>query len=272
MTWYCHFYEEEIILNNLLTPAEIAEKMLDVSKKKVSKTFVKMLLVGFMGGAFIALGSVAATVMWGTVGDVGIGKFLGAAIFPVGIVMVLITGAELFTGNNLITIGALNGHISWGALTKNWIAIFIGNFLGSVFIAGLVYAGHLFGSGDSLNGIGEMAVRIARYKTGHTFLVAFFRAILCNIVVSLSIWMATGISTVEGKILAVWFPIAAFVMAGYEHIVANMFFIPMGIFLGSGVSWGELVVNNFIPVTLGNIIGGGLIVPVVYHILYLQKK
>ncbi len=260
-----------MMTKNLLTPAEITGKMLDVSEKKANNSFGNMLLLGIMAGMFIALGSVSATVMWGTTGDLGISKFLGAAIFPVGIILVILAGAELFTGNNLMSLGLINGRITAGALLKNWTAIFVGNFIGSIFIAFLVYKGELWGTVGNLNHVGEKAVAVAQAKAGLTFSVAFFRAILCNIVVSLSVWMSLGATTAGGKILTLWFPVTAFVMASYEHVVANMFFIPVGIFHGAAVTWSQMAIS-FIPVTLGNIVGGGIIVPVAYHFIYLKAK
>ncbi len=256
---------------NLLTPAEITGKMLEVSEKKANNTFGNILLLGIMAGMFIALGSVSATVMWATTNDLGISKFLGAAIFPVGIILVVIAGAELFTGNNLISLGFINKRITLGGLLKNWTAVFIGNFIGSVFIAYLVYKGQLWGTVGNLNHIGEKAVAVAQAKAGLTFSVAFFRGILCNLVVALSVWMAMGANTVSGKVLTLWFPVTAFVMASYEHVVANMFFIPVGILHGAAVTWSHMAVT-FIPVALGNIVGGGVIIPVAYHLIYLKGK
>ncbi len=130
---------------NLLAPSEIAEKMLDVSVKKARNTFGNMFLLGVMAGIFIAIGGAAATVMWGTTGDLGLSKYLGAAVFPVGLILVIIAGGELFTGNNLMTLGLMNGKITPGELMKNWCAIYSGNFLGSILIAVLVYKGQLWG-------------------------------------------------------------------------------------------------------------------------------
>lgn len=257
---------------NLLAPGEIAEKMLDVSVKKARNTFGNMFLLGIMAGIFIAIGGAAATVMWGTTGDLGISKYLGAAVFPVGLILVIIAGAELFTGNNLMTLGLINRKITPGELMKNWCAVYSGNFVGSILIAVLVYKGQLWGSAEGLNLIGQKAVSIASGKAGLTFSVAFFRAILCNIVVVLAVWMAIGASTVQGKVLTLWFPISAFVLSGYEHVIANMFFIPVGIFYGAPVTWTGMIVSNFIPVTLGNIVGGAVIVPVIYHFIYLHRR
>lgn len=257
---------------NLLSPAEIAEKMLDVSEKKANNSFGNMLMLGIMAGIFIALGGAAATVMWGTTGDLGVSKYLGAAVFPVGIVLVVLAGSELFTGNNLMTLGVMNGRISLGGLLKNWSAVYLGNFIGSIFIAVLVYKGQLWGGVNGLNAIGQKAVAIANAKSSLSFQAAFFRAILCNIVVVLAVWMATGASTVQGKVLTLWFPVSAFVISGYEHIIANMFFIPVGMFYGAPVTWGQMITTNFVPVTLGNLVGGAIVVPVAYHLIYLSGK
>jgi len=255
---------------NLLTPAEIAEKMLDVSEKKANNTFFKLFLLGIMAGMFIAFGGAAAVVMWGTNSDLGVAKYLGAAVFPVGIILVVMAGSELFTGNNLMTLGIMKGRITWSGLLKNWSAVYLGNFIGSIVIAWLVYKGQLWGSAESLSAIGEKAVAIAHAKVGLSFSVAFFRAILCNMVVVLAVWMATGASTVQGKVLTLWFPISAFVISGFEHIVANMFFIPVGMFYGANVTWEQMFTSNFLPVTLGNLVGGAVIIPCMYYMIYLN--
>jgi len=257
---------------DLLAPSEIAQKMLDVSVKKARNTFGNMFMLGIMAGIFIAIGGAAATVMWGTASDLGVSKYLGAAVFPVGLILVIIAGGELFTGNNLMTLGLLNGRISPGELLKNWCAVYSGNFIGSILIAVLVYKGQLWGNAEGLNLVGQKAVAIANAKVGLSFSVAFFRAILCNIVVVLAVWMAIGASTVQGKVLTLWFPISAFVMSGYEHVIANMFFIPVGMFYGAPVTWGTMAVSNFLPVTLGNIVGGAVIVPLAYHLIYLHGR
>lgn len=256
---------------NLLTPAEIAEKMLDVSEKKASNSFFKQFLLGIMAGMFIAFGGAASTVMWGTNGDLGVAKYLGAAVFPVGIILVVMAGSELFTGNNLMTLGLMKGRIKLSGLLQNWSAVYLGNFVGSIVIAWLVFKGELWGTPASLNVIGQKAVAIAQAKAGLSFSVAFFRAILCNIFVVLAVWMATGASTVQGKVLTLWFPISAFVIGGFEHVIANMFFIPVGMFYGANVTWTQMITSNFLPVTLGNIVGGAIIVPGMYYMIYLNK-
>jgi len=257
---------------NLLSPAEIAEKMLDVSEKKANNSFFNQFLLGIMAGVFIAFGGAAATVMWGTNGDLGVAKYLGAAVFPVGIILVVLAGSELFTGNNLMTLGVMKGRIKLSGLLQNWSAVYFGNFVGSIVIAWLVFKGQLWGTPETLNVIGQKAVSIAQAKAGLSFSEAFFRAILCNIFVVLAVWMATGASTVQGKVLTLWFPISAFVIGGFEHIIANMFFIPVGMFYGANVTWSSMIANNFLPVTLGNIVGGALIVPGMYYLIYLNKS
>jgi len=263
---------EETMSKNFITPAEMAETMLTVSEKKANNSFFNMLLLGIMAGIFISIGGAAATVIWGTTGDVGLAKYLGAAVFPVGIILVIFAGSELFTGNNLMTLGVMNKRITLGAMFKNWSAVYLGNLIGSIFFAWLMYVSELWGHAGELTVIGQKAVAIANAKVGHTFMVAFYRAILCNIVVCLAVWMSLAAQTVQGKVLLLWFPISAFVMSGFEHIVANMFFIPVGIMYGAQVSVGHMVTANFIPVTLGNVVGGAVIIPLVYHLIYLNGK
>lgn len=257
---------------NLLSPAEITQRTIDIAVKKAGNNFTTTLMLGVMAGIYIAIGSAAATIMWATSGDVGVGKFLAAAIFPVGIVLVLLAGSELFTGNTLMTLGWFNKKISFGGLMKNWAAVFIGNFIGSVLFAFLIWKGQLWGTEALVSDIGAKAIAVAEKKAHLTFSVAFARAILCNLAVAISVWVAAGANTVEGKIMAAWFPIAAFVIGGYEHVVANMFFIPMGMMLGADVSLQQLLIGNLLPVGLGNIFSGGLMIPVAYHFIYARHQ
>ncbi len=169
--------------------------------------------------------------------------------------------------------GVFSGRISVGGLLKNWSAVYLGNFVGSIIIAVLVFKGQLWGgNADGLNVIGQKAVAIANGKVSLSFSVAFYRAILCNIVVVLAVWMATGATTVQGKVLTLWFPVSAFVISGYEHIIANMFFIPVGMFYGAPVTWSQMFTANFLPVTLGNLVGGAVVVPLMYYMIYMNKS
>jgi formate/nitrite transporter len=256
----------------MLSPAEIANATVNAGKAKGSKPTFNLLVLGFLAGMFIAFGAAAATVIWGLSTLPAMGKFLGAAIFPVGIMLVVLAGSELFTGNNLMTLGMFKGEYSFGHVMKNWIPVYIGNFIGSVFMAYLIYASNLWATDGVLTAVGTKAVAIAEGKLALGFSAAMVRGILCNIVVVLAVWISVASKDVTGKIFALWFPITLFVLSGYEHSVANMFFIPVGMFLGGDVTWATMFTNNLIPVTIGNIIGGAIIVPGLYHILFGKNK
>jgi formate/nitrite transporter len=216
----------------------------------------------------------------------GLAKFLGGSVFTVGLMLVVVGGAELFTGNNLIVIAALNKQVRWGELFKSWVVVYLGNFAGSILIAAFL----LWGGTWALNGnlVGATALKVASSKVALTFGQAFFRGILCNWLVCMAVWMATSSKDVVGKLLAIYFPIMAFVASGFEHSIANMFFLPYGIFLKSvpkvveatgkalsdyaQLNWGTLFTKNLIPVTLGNIVGGAFFVGFLYWYIYLRTN
>ena len=245
----------------MLSPAEVADATVKMGKAKGAKGTVNLLVLGILAGMFIAFGAAGAVVLWGLSTLPALGKFLGAAIFPVGIMLVVLAGSELFTGNNLMTLGMFKGEYGFGHVMKNWIPVYIGNFIGSVFMAFLIYQAHLWGNGDTVNAIGEKAIKIAEAKVGLGFSAAMFRC-----------WISFAAKDVTGKIFALWFPITLFVLSGYEHSVANMFFIPIGMFLGGNITWGTMIMNNLIPVTIGNLIGGAIVIPGLYYILFGRKK
>jgi formate/nitrite transporter len=215
----------------------------------------------------------------------GLTKFMAGAVFSVGLMLVVIAGAELFTGDNLIVISALEKKVRWGELLKTWVAVYIGNLIGSVLIALLLYWSGLWSMNGNL--VGAAALKIAGSKVGLTFVQGLVRGILCNWLVCLAVWMATSSKDVIGKLFAVFFPVMAFVASGFEHSIANMFFIPYGILLKSvpkvveatgktladyaGLNWGTLWTKNLIPVTIGNIIGGAFFVGFIYWFVYLKK-
>ncbi|WKY48383.1 formate/nitrite transporter family protein [Eubacteriaceae bacterium ES3] len=256
-------------MSNFLTPKEIAESFKNVGKKKANLSVAKMLILGICAGMFIGFGSYGCTVANAGVAtgfEAIMAKFLGASVFPVGLMFVVFFGAELFTGNNLMTISLLTKEISMGQMLKNWGIVYIGNFIGSVFLAWLFLQSGLYGEAMVAKAIG-----IAEAKVAIPFGAAVIRGIYCNIFVVLAVWMQAGAKDIVGKIFAIWFPIMLFVLSGFEHCVANMFFIPMGYFVGADISWGQIVLNNLIPVTIGNIIGGGILVPFVAYFACLKK-
>ena len=180
--------------------------------------------------------------------------------------LVVIAGSELFTGNcGVITPSCLTSKAKWTGLLKNWVTVYIGNFIGSLFVAFFLgYLSNLFGKDPYLGAVQG----IAAGKVGLTFGQAFWRAVGCNWLVCLAVWLAVSATDITGKVWGIWFPIMAFVAIGFEHSIANMFFVPLGMFYGANVSWGQFLLNNLVPVTLGNIVGGGLFVGVIYWYLY----
>ncbi len=261
--------------NHCLKPGEICEAVIGSGEKKGKLPIIKMILLGLLAGLFVGFGAHAAiTVMQTMKGlDAGLMKFMGAAVFPVGLILVVIAGAELFTGNNLMTLAVADRKIGVGLLFKNWSIVYVSNFVGSVIFASLIATSGLYGSSGSTNAAGDLAIGIATGKVNLGFGDAFVRGIFCNILVVLAVWLAVGAKEMISKIFAIWFPIMLFVLSGFEHSIANMYFIPVGKFMGADISWLAILVKNLIPVTLGNIVGGSIIIPLMYYIIYkLPKK
>ena len=263
------------------SPKEIAQNYITIGAEKTKQPVGKMFLLGILAGIFIALAGVAATVAPATIASASVAKLVGAAVFPGGLAMVLIAGSELFTGNNLIVIPVLQKQATIGGMLKNWVVVYIGNFVGSILIAALVVYGHTF----SLFGaaVGGSAINIAVGKVSMIFSDALIRGILCNFLVCIAVWMAFAAKDVVGKIVGLFFPIMFFVLCGFEHSVANMYFISAGLFAAgndtylaaatadpSVLTWGAFFVKNLLPVTIGNIIGGSLLTGVGYWLIYLR--
>lgn len=269
-------------------PANTAEYLSQtICVKKVNSSILKLTILGIFAGVFIGFGAQFATLVGHDLGKyfgVGFTKLIMGAVFSVGLMLVVIAGAELFTGNNLIILSALDKHTTWKMVFRNWLIVYFANFVGSILLVYLIIWSGLW----KTNGYhsGAFALKIANAKVNLSFLEAFTRAILCNWLVCLAVWMAIASRNVVGKIFAIMFPIMAFVASGYEHSVANMFFIPKGIMLKSfpevikaaglsidklsNLTWGNFIVKNLIPVTLGNIIGGAFFVAFLYWIVFLK--
>lgn len=230
----------------------------------------QLLVLGLLAGAFIAFGGFLAIIVGKGVNTemlgVGISKFMFAAVFPVGLMLVVIAGSELFTGNcGVITPSWIKGFASWQGLLKNWVTVYIGNLIGSLFVAYfLAYLTGLTSADPYLSATQAIAER----KVGLSFVQSFFRGLGCNWLVCLAVWLALASDDIAGKIWAIWFPIMAFVALGFEHSVANMFFIPLGMFNGADVTVAQFLLNNLLPVTLGNIVGGAGFVGGIYWWLY----
>ena len=246
------------------SPSEIADNYISTGQKKVRMPVMKILVLGIFGGMFIALASMGATAAASTIENASVAKLISACIFPSGLAMVLIGGGELFTGNCLLLIPLLQKEIRITEVIRNLSIVYIGNFIGSLLIAALAVYGHsfsLFG-----NTFASSAVAIAEVKISMSFTDALIRGILCNMLVCIAVWMAYSSKSTSGKIAALFFPVMLFVLLGFEHSVANMYYIPTGIMCSNeygintgNLDWGSFFVSNLIPVTIGNIIGGAVI-------------
>lgn len=267
------------------TPANIADGMSrTICVQKVNASIFKLTVLGILAGVYIAFGACLATLIGHDTAKylgLGLARFITGAVFSVGLMLVVIAGAELFTGNNLMLMGVLDKRASFWKMSYKWGVVFIANFVGSVFLAYLYYETNLWKMGDAA--VGLSALKIANAKVNLTFMEALTRGILCNWLVCLAVWMAFASREVSGKIFAIFFPIMAFVALGFEHSVANMYFIPLGIFLkGTGLfinpdlnltnlGWNSFLVNNLLPVTIGNIIGGAIFVGLLYWTVYVRN-
>lgn len=264
------------------SPKEIAQNYVQIGIGKVNLPISKMLMLGILAGMFIALAGVGATVASVTINNAAIAKLVSALVFPAGLTMVLLAGSELFTGNSLLIIPLMQKEITVGQMLKNWVFVYIGNFIGSVIVALLVVYGHtysLFG-----NAVAASVINTAVAKVSLTFGDAILRAILCNFLVCIAVWISFAAKDVVGKIAGLFFPILLFVVSGFEHSIANMYYIAAGIFASSNpaymaaagagdfsnLTWGGMFLNNLIPVTLGNLIGGVCLVGLGYWFIYLK--
>ena len=253
-------------MSGVNSPVEITEIWIGNGVKKANLPAVKMLLLGMLAGAYIGFGAyvfILATAAGGDAFQSMIAKLTGAALFPVGLMMVILCGAELFTGNNLLTLALMDKKITAGKMLKNWVIVYIGNLIGSVLLAFL-----LAKSGLLADAAAERAMAVAASKASIPFMAAVIRGILCNVLVVLACWLQAGAKDLIGKIFGIWFPIMLFVFAGFEHSVANMTYIPMGMFLGADVTIGAFFIGNLLPVTIGNLIGGAVVVPFAYYFAY----
>ncbi|NQU95790.1 MAG: formate/nitrite transporter family protein [Candidatus Omnitrophica bacterium] len=245
-----------------LSPLEISRALSRIGVKKATATIFEQLIFGVLAGIYIAFGCNAATaILSGGTLDPGLAIFLAGSVFSVGLMLVLIPGSELFTGNILMTIGFIYRKYRFIKVLRNWLVVYFGNLVGALIIVWLVFGTGLLGQVGNLTPAGEVAVRIAEKKLHLGFAEALCRGILCNMLVCLAVIMCIASKSLIGKIFGIYFPIMAFVVSGYEHSVANMYFIPAGLVLkGQFASGFFSMFNNLIPVTIGNIIGGLLIV------------
>ncbi len=257
------------------SPKETTCSVDNIGCNKIGMEVGPLLTLSFLAGAFIAFGGLLAVIVGGGVPEIkaanpGLQKFIFGAVFPVGLMLVVVAGAELFTGNNASCVPpVLSRKAPWSGLARNWTVSYIGNFLGSIFVViFLTYMTGLFASDPWLSSI----TGIAEAKVSQGFWPLFFKGIGCNWLVCLAVWLAIASDDVASKVFGIWFPIMAFVAIGFEHSIANMFFIPAGIMYGASVTWSDFFIVNLIPVTLGNIVGGALFVGGIYWYVYDRKS
>lgn len=277
--WSTRLEKKEVRNLSALTTGEILEKVSDSGIAKAEGKTLRLLIWALLAGAYIAFGAQASQmVSFNLLADpdsLGVGRLVSAAVFPVGLMMVVLCGAELFTGNCLMIIGVLDRKIRISGMLRNWVLVYLGNFLGALLVVALMKSTGLWETGSDL--LGASVIKTAQAKVQLSFGQAFVRGILCNWLVCLAVWMSTGARETVSKIFAIWFCIGLFVISGFEHSIANMYFIPAGIaaaadsglaqLAGCDVSVltvGNFLIKNLLPVTLGNILGGGLFVGMVY--------
>jgi formate transporter len=274
-----------------LLPNEMALRAEEIGAKKAVMNFTGLLALSVLAGAFIAFGAVfATTVAAGADGILpyGISRLISGMVFSLGLILVVVGGAELFTGNNLIVMAWANRRVTTLQVLRNWTIVFLGNFIGAFGAALLIFLSgqHFFGN----SAVGAVALSIAGTKATLGFGQAIALGVLCNVLVCLAVWMSFSGRTVTDKVLAVFPPITAFVACGFEHSVANMYFIPVGLLIKAGATetfWTQIgktaddysrlsvenfLVGNLLPVTIGNVIGGALLVGIVYWFVYLRKR
>ena len=274
---------------DLLLPPEMAQKAEDLGVNKANMVFSKTMMLAILAGAFIALGAVFSTVVTSGIGlHYGVSKLIGGLVFSLGLILTILGGAELFTGNNLIIMAWANNRISTRKVLRNWAIVYFGNWIGAIFIVILILISGHFMAGKGAVGLNIM--NIAKTKCELNFLNAMALGVLCNILVCLAVWLSYSATDVTSKILSILFPITAFVAAGFEHCIANMYFIPLGLMLKNyaeptfwetiqkspteyeSVTMHNFLVHNLLPVTIGNIVGGALLVGLVYWFVFLRKQ
>lgn len=248
--------------NLFLSPLEISNGLSRIGVKKATATIFELFVFGILAGIYISFGAnVMTAILSGGTLDAGLARFLAGSVFSVGLMLVLIPGSELFTGNILMTIGFIYRKYPFSKVLRNWLVVYIGNLCGAILIAWLVFNSGLLGQVGDLNSNGVTAVKLAEAKMQLGFAESVCRGILCNMLVCLAVIMCIASKTIVGKIFGIYFPIMTFVASGYEHSVANMYFLPIGLMMeGKFVANFFTMFKNLIPVTIGNIIGGLLIV------------
>ncbi|GIV66175.1 MAG: formate transporter FocA [Chloroflexota bacterium] len=286
--------ENNVISIDALMPAEMAQKAEAIGVKKANLPFWPLFALSILAGAFIGLGAIFATTVSAGSSTLpyGVARLLTGLVFTLGLILVIVGGAELFTGNNLIIMAFTNGKVSLQALLRNWVIVYFGNFVGSVATAVIMFLTrqYTFGNGS----IGLTALNIANSKVNLEFVQAIALGIMCNAMVCMAVWLCYSARSTTDKILAIIPPISGFVAGGFEHSIANMYFIPLGLFIKqfappsfweskalvdagvtiekfANLTWQGFFVNNLLPVTIGNIIGGAVLVGLVYWFIFLKR-
>lgn len=275
--------------NGALIPLEMARKAEEIGVKKANNSAFNLFSLAVLAGAFVAIGALFSTTVSAGASSIPYGfvRLLMGLAFSVGLVLIIVGGAELFTGNTLLMMAWASRKVSTLRLLRNWGIVYLGNFAGSVATAVLVFLSGQYTFGGGV--VGKAVLSVAVGKLHYNFIQAIFLGILCNALVCLAVWLTYSANTTGDKILAIVFPITAFVVAGFEHSVANMYFVPLGIFVrqfdpifaakiaaDAGLAletlqWGNFLLNNLLPVTIGNIIGGGVMVGMMYWMIFLRK-
>jgi formate/nitrite transporter len=273
-----------------IMPATMALRAEASGVKRASTDPITLLVLGVLAGAFISFGAIFATTVGAGAAALpyGVVRLLMGLVFSVGLILVIVGGAELFTGNNIIVMAWASGKVKTRALLLNWVLTFTGNFVGAIVTAGLMFYTTQFMFGDGA--VGLVALSTANAKTSLAFVPALTLGVMCNALVCLAVWMCFSARTIVDRVLAIVPPIAAFVAAGFEHSIANIYFIPMGLFIKAGapdafwraigkvpadfpeLTWSNFLIGNLVPVTIGNIIGGSIMVTAVYWFVYLRSK
>lgn len=271
---------------NFFAPSEVSKNYIVIGKAKVNMPLSKMLILAVMAGMFIAFGGVAATAAAVSIPLDSVSRFAGACVFPGGLTMVLLAGSELFTGNCLLTIPLLEREIPLGGMLKNWIVVYLGNLIGGILVGAILVFSHQPSLFDC--GMAVLMLNTAVSKCTMPFGDAVLRGVLCNFLVCIAVWISFAAKDVVSKIVGLYFPIMMFVICGFEHSIANMYYISAGLFaklvpaytqaaaaagldLGS-LTWGNFFLVNLLPVTLGNIIGGAVCVGCAYWFVYLRNS
>ncbi len=257
------------------TPPQLVECAEKAALTKVSLSTPRTLLAAALAGIYIAMGGLLSLLIgYGfpeiTAGNPGLQRLLSGCMFPLGLILVVLAGAELFTGNNAVLIpGWVKQQYSFGSVLRNWVLVYVGNFIGALFF---VYVMVWFTGVVDADPWHSAIVGIAEAKVSMSWWVVFTKGIGANWLVCLAVWLGFSAHSTAGKMMGLWFPVMCFVAIGYEHSIANMFFIPLGILQGASVSWWKFIIDNLIPATLGNIVGGALFVGLAYTLLYRGKQ